>query len=346
MHLEMLNTVGNNVKAATQVVRTMTLLTRSFEAEVDPEVKSAFREVSSTTLEILRTHSDSVIIRDAVVLYFHRMIIVMGIDVLPLLKDLINVLIQNYDIVVLCAVIKIATLALVSWKQMALGFISELSSFLLNSILTVGFPFSKITDMERVAFEAIYNYEKLLKTIILIDPNAIFKESADSFTTLMEYLAKWAQSKNDEMLRRLAISLLMMLFGFSLGLIITGENPLSMLDQPINQAKALAFVNNKPIHARVLLQRAEECAIGPLNILDPYQQIDLQSISDLAVLHSLLYKEVGKLFIDKLELWIRENELQDCTRISEALDQAQNSHGIKTYKDIVKHMLIKKLKKG
>ncbi len=348
MHMELIETAGNNAKTATQVVRTMTLLTRSFESEGVAEVKSAFRDVTQTILGILRTQAKNAVARDAVILYFHRMIIVMGTEVLPLLQQLINLLVENRDgdVTVLSAIIKIEVLALVSWKERAMGFVRELEAFVLGSVLALGFPASKISDGDRAVIEAAYNYEKLVKTILLIDSTTLFHEPIDRFTALLGYIGRWTVYRLDESVRRLAVGIVVMLLAGSVGLIVSTENVTALLDQTADSERALALFSGSPMHARALVQKAEECAVSVMEVIDPNQPMDAQACNDLAVLHCLLYRATGKTFADKLEVWGQSNGLPDCAKMRPALDGVCNGHTAKEYKDLVRQIVLIRIKKG
>jgi len=330
---------------ATQIARTMTLLTRSFENEAEKEIKAAFSEVSLKMLEIFKMNSTNLVVRDAIILYFHRMIIVMGSDLEIQLKDVINILSQNIsDPTVVCMILKIETLALATWKDKAFHFVNELFQYMLNSVINIGLPINKVTDNDRSIIEAICQFERLLKTTILLDPLCVLALPLTDFCRLVEHLAKWANSPLDETLRKFALNVLVMLLGACFGLNVTSENSMTLLDQNIDNSKSSNLFNEKPTHVRALLQKTEEIAILTMQVVDPNQSaVDAQTYTDLAVIHILLSKTLGPAFSDKLNSIYPIDG--DPGGIKKILDEATNSHTAKKYRDVVKHIMINKLKK-
>ncbi len=332
--MELLAAAGNNSKAATQVVRTMTLLTRSFENEAEPGIKLAFRDVSLHFLDILKQHSANPAVRDATILFFHRMIIVMGTDVLPLLKDVINVLSHDLDSTVIASILKTETLALVTWKDKAFSLFQELSPFMLDAILGLGFPAAKLTDSDRAIVDTVCQFERLIKTAILLDPLIIFGQPIEDFTKLIDSFANWSRTPLDETVRRFALSVLVLLLGASLGCLVTSENSMTLLDQT---KPATMLSTTKPMHVRALLQKMEASSTQPMEIMDPSQPMDAQSCNDLAVIHVLLSKAVGAGFVEKF----REGD-----KMKEVLEGVNGSHGAKEYRDVIKHIMLNKIQKG
>ncbi len=316
------------------VVRNIALLLRSFEAEVEDELKEILRSVALTGLEILKNNAGDFAIRENVLLLFHKLVVMCGVSLTPIIKDFINLILQNYDMTVIAAVIRITNMIVRTWKKQGLPFIKEIFGFLLKSMMEVGFPGNKVSDIEKTQLELIASYLKMLKSLFVLDVSLLFEQPMDQFAIFFDYLLKLSQYDTDEGIRRLAVVIFGMILAGSIGLNLGSEN-LGMIvaTLPSKASRMPLLLPEYNMQTRELLTKAEEAAVGALIHVNPKLQNEGQTLSDIAAVHCLLYRTNGPEFTKKLEQCFGAERMP---RIREALNFMHEKSSIKEYKELLK----------
>ncbi len=338
---ELLAASGQSQKTMERVVKNIAHILRGFEAEVAPELKLILAELSQYTISVFQSCPANASVRDSVVLLFNRMIVAVGKELLPTLKQLMAVILQGSDPTALLAIMKLGNLAVITWKEQGVTLAGEMLAFLLNSVLAIGYPASKVSDIERAQVDVVHAFIKLLKSITIINQSALFNIPIENYTGLMTYLAKWTYSTLDETLRKVVITLIVMMVSGGAGTEVTCEVTTQLLERmQKSPAKAPLADPALAAHAAVLIQAAEICASRPLDVLSPFNAVDMQALGDVAVLHAFLHRLEGDRLAAAVCAWGVAFGLNNPKAVKDALESAVKTGQAKGYKELLRKALL------
>jgi len=305
----LINTLKNSAmapNASTQFIKSIALMLRSFESEAEGELKEFVKRIAQTTLEILTRHSNEPMIRENIIQLLHKIVIIIGAEIAPMLKQFLSLILQqNCDLKILSEVVKLSGQAAHKWKAKAIDFIREVSYFLLQSMTSLGFPSAKVSDIDKEHLELILNYLKYLRAVNLIDVCLLYELSVDRFTMLVQYLGKCVECTVDEQLKKGGLLCIGMIIGGSIGLNLVSENLGTIVNtQPVKTARMPLLLPEYAIHAKILIEMAEEVALKVLEKVNVQSYQDTQTLPDIVVLHYLLCKVDQDNFLKKYEGWV------------------------------------------
>ena len=328
---------GGNVKAAYLVSRTILLLLSGFETEVEPDLKELIKKVAQTTLEILRINTNNHGIRDTLLSLFQKLVIIVGTELTPMINELFNLILQNYDTTVISAVLKIAIIVMHSWKQNGLGFIKQVLGFIIKSMTELGLPANQVSDIEKSQIEIVQSYLKFLKSLVVLDLNVLYELPLAQYAELISYLGQCTIYDVEELIKRHSIILVGMIMAGSMGLNLTSENLSAIIaTQPSRTSKLIALVPEFSIHTRTLAQRAQEVAIGAM------QHVRIAGegpvLGDIAALHCLVYRFNGVEFLKRIEEWCNTRGVNFAV-VKDALDDMQTKSSVSHYKELLAGIL-------
>ena len=147
--LNILKNSGMTAKPSAQFVKYISYLLRSFESEVCVELKEFVKPIAQTTLEILKSHSSDVTIRENILQLFHKLIIMIGPEITPIVKQFLSLILEREcNMNILSGIIKLASQVVHTWKTNSLDFAREVFEYLLTSMVNMEFPANKISDIE------------------------------------------------------------------------------------------------------------------------------------------------------------------------------------------------------
>ena len=338
MHEIMMKREGYSVKTSNQMIRAMTLLIRSFENANSLELKTMFMKISDSTLGLIQRFPGNSTIRDSTLQFFNRMIITIGLDILPYMNKLLAIISGNLDISAFIHILHMTHLALQTLKSSAFAFISEMFPSLLAWAINIGLPTSAVSDIEKTHVDAIKTFLKLIKLISGSNVGFLYVLPLDQFQALLDFLVSVARSFIDD-LRKTGISVTAAFIAVSVGLNISAEKLTAPTTAAAKANKPVAFEPQYSAHSTILLQKSLECAFAPFVSMNSRNLTDVQCLQDIAMLHFILYKTAPEQFLTKLSSWeMAQSHLEVVKR---GLEVMLNTGTVKEYKEILKQILIK-----
>ena len=125
-----IKTNTNDRRSSIQFIKYIALLLRSFEFEVAPELKEFAKEVARTTLEILKFHSNVPELREIALQLFHKLVIIMGAEITPMVKEFLSLILQqNSDFNILSGVMRLSGQVAHTWKAKGIEFTREVFDY-------------------------------------------------------------------------------------------------------------------------------------------------------------------------------------------------------------------------
>ncbi len=323
--------------AANQLVRAMMLLMRSFDEAKDPELKLLFTKIAQGVIELMQENVANAALRDSALLFFHKMIITLGAEVLGQLKIAVNIVLPSLDLVSFAHIVKMTHLTLQVLRHSAVDFVREIFPFLLSSAVNMGQPTSVVSDLEKTHLDAVRTFMKLIKLISQNNVEMFYQlDAGDKFTMLLAFITTTVQSPVDE-IRRTGVALMVAILAASLGLQINADRVVS----PPKPVRACAVQPEYSAHAGILLTRALDCAFSPLGALSPAKNpVDSQCVQDLALLHVLLYRSAADQFAERFQAWINEGNQAVEAGIKQGLEAAGKTGSVREYKEMLKQTVI------
>ena len=324
---------------AERAIKALINLLRGFEQEVPSEVKITLGKLASNAINGVKHHPP---LRDLVVQLFNKLVIVVGEELCPLLKQLMEIIMsQTSDPETLNAIIKFITLTVVTWKNTGILLAVQVFNFIFSFVVGLGFPADNISDINRSTIEVANSFIKLIKSLCAINPTIFFTFSLEQFKQLILYLSKWAYHNVDESLRRVTIELFTILFAAILGLKakLDGINNivLEIMQEETKENIRKLIVTNVEYknYIEVFIEVVKVVAINPLEVLSPFNAIDLISLTSIAGLQFLLYRIVGLEFIEGIHIGSRVD-------IKNALEETERSGVIRNYREVLRKLLVAK----
>lgn len=327
------------------MLRIMTLILRSIESEIEPDLKTVILLIAQIALQILKKNPNDYLVRETILLLFNKLVIVMGIDLMPFAKDLFTVIAFNKDMVTLSSLIKLSTLIVHSWKKKGIELAKDILGFLLSIVQEIGFPASNVSDIEKMHLDIIHSYLKFMRVIIREDLMVLFQQKVDQFSIFFDFLVKCSQLDLNELIKKQAILLIGMTVAGSLGLNLSSENLGVIINtQPSKTSQIPAVFPEFTMMIRIMMQCANESAFLCLDHINTKNQDDLQILNEISALHCLMYRAYKMEFIKKLGEWLNiKSWAKYQGNFAEWLEIMHTKKSTKEYKENLKVLLCQQI---
>jgi len=346
LQLAALKTANSGPKSAVSFIKSTALLLRSFEFEADDtELKELVKKISYTALEILKTYQNDQNVRESILVLFHKLVILAGTIITPLVKEFIGIIMSNplpaQDFAVLSAIIKLSNVVIHTWKSEGIPFVKEVIGYLVNSMKVLGFPTSKVSDIEKAHLELVRDYLKFLRSLFVLDPNIYYELTMDQFTIFFQYLHSCAICPLDEYITRQGVILSGIAVAASMGLNLNSENlGLIMNSQPLKTAKIYGSLPEYSIHTGIIMENTENIAVDVLARINLLNQDDQRILEEVGPLHFLLFRFEQMKFISKLEAWVNKNvPTMSFGVIKTQILTVMQVGNVKEYKEMLRHLI-------
>ena len=307
----LINDPRHGVNIADRSIKILNSLLRGFDGEVLPELKIILIQLATTVIIGVKNYLGNESIIESAVVLFNKLVITVGAELSQSLKDFMEIIIaQTKDIESLNTIIKLLTLTVASWKNTGIIIATQAFNYIFSSILQFGFPQTKVSEIERLTIEVANSFIKLVKIITITNPTTFFSLPLETFKQLIQYIAKWTCYTLDESLRRFAIGYFVVFIGAISGLRSSLEVTTKIITEFMKESTK-GTIKTAPIanpqysaHITELIQTLKLISIEPLNVLSPYNAVDMQSIGDMGTLQFFIYKILGMESVGLIESWI------------------------------------------
>jgi len=344
----LLTKYGNTQKIVERVIKNLSFIIKGFDYEAPIELKPVLKQLAENAINAMKFFATDPTIRDTVILLFNKLVVALGSELLPLLKQLMELIIaQINDVNGINAIIKLTTLAILTWKSTGVSLAMEIFNFILAAVLKIGYPAAKISDLEKSDIDVIHSFIKFIRAIIGIYPQTLFSLPIDKFTDLLSYLEKWTFYSLDETLRKLIIGLFLSLLAATLGISQAIEGAPQIISNFLildSKIQCILVIPEYQHHIKIFLKILENVSIKPFTILSPFNAIDMQAITDICGIHYLTYKIMGKTYLTLLQNWFADFCKIEPMKLEENLEGINKTRALKDYKDIIRKGLIEKNK--
>jgi len=319
------------------MLRTMTLLIRSFDNEDSSELRGIFIKMTELAIEMVQKYTGNATIRDAALQLLNRMIVTTGVEILPYANKLLNSLSGNLDLGAFTAILHMSHLVLQTLKTGSHAFIAEIFPFCVNYAINFGIPKESVSDIEKSHLNEVKAFLKLVKLLSTHNITILYEQSVLNFGKMVNFIESTTKTQIDD-LRKTGLTVISLFLANSVGLLISSDKITFQ-----KSSKPVAYEEKYRDHANLLVEKSLEVAFYAPKLINLNNPLDFQSIQDIAILHYVLYRINNKEFVDKLsESWtIWKTNIDN---IKHRLFVCNSSGSVSEYKELIKQILIKENK--